>query len=105
MDNFKHIFLIILYSVCITAATYAVAYNNLFAHILVHISETMNGFYLPQLELFCLSNIEKIQGVKKVSAPKAHITKMQEASLGKDKLTGYWELMGLNVTKPFKVFP
>src|SRR5699024_12291940 len=43
--------------------------------------------------------------VEKVSAPKAHITKMQEASLGKDTMTGHWELMGLNVTKPFKVFP
>src|SRR5690625_5878064 len=65
----------------------------------------MNGLNLPQLESFGLSNIEKIQGVEKVSAPKAHITKMQEASLGKDTMTGHWELMGLNVTKPFKVFP
>jgi len=105
MDNFKRIFLIVLDSVGIGAAPDAGAYNDLGAHTLGHISEAMNGLNLPQLESFGLSNIEKIQGVEKVSAPKAHITKMQEASLGKDTMTGHWELMGLNVTKPFKVFP
>src|SRR5690625_326860 len=105
MDNFKRIFLIVLDSVGIGAAPDAGAYNDLGAHTLGHISEAMNGLNLPQLESFGLSNIEKIQDVKKVSAPKAHITKMQEASLGKDTMTGHWELMELNVTKPFKVFP
>ena len=105
MNNFKRIFLIVLDSVGIGAAPDAGAYNDLGAHTLGHISEAMNGLNLPQLESFGLSNIEKIQGVEKVSAPKAHITKMQEASLGKDTMTGHWELMGLNVTKPFKVFP
>src|SRR5690625_7536175 len=88
MDNFKRIFLIVLDSVGIGAAPDAGAYNDLGAHTLGHISEAMNGLNLPQLESFGLSNIEKIQGVEKVSAPKAHITKMQEASLGKDTMTG-----------------
>ena len=30
---------------------------------------------------------------------------MQEASVGKDTMTGHWEIMGLNITKPFKVYP
>lgn len=105
MDNFKRIFLIVLDSVGIGAAPDAATYDDLGAHTLGHISEAMKGLNLPQLESFGLSNIEKIKGVEKVSVPKAHITKMQEASLGKDTMTGHWELMGLNVKKPFKVFP
>src|SRR5690625_5384616 len=104
MDNFKRIFLIVLDSVGIGAAPDAGAYNDLGAHTLGHISEAMNGLNLPQLESFGLSNIEKIQGVEKVYARKAHITKMQVASLGKDTMTGNWELMVLNVNIPFKVF-
>src|SRR5699024_5033755 len=105
MDNFKRIFLIVLDSVGIGAAPDAGAYNDLGAHTLEHISEAMNGLNLPQLEAIGLSNIEKSQGVEKVSAPKAHIAKKQEESLGKDTMTGHWELMGLNVTKPIKEFP
>src|SRR5690606_16208060 len=28
-----------------------------------------------------------------------------EASVGKDTMTGHWEIMGLNIDKPFKVYP
>lgn len=30
---------------------------------------------------------------------------MQEASNGKDTMTGHWEIMGLNIQTPFRVFP
>ena len=30
--------------------------------------------------------------------------KMKEQSLGKDTMTGHWEMMGLKITKPFKTF-
>ena len=30
---------------------------------------------------------------------------MQEASVGKDTMTGHWEIMGLNIDTPFKVYP
>ena len=30
---------------------------------------------------------------------------MQEASCGKDTMTGHWEMMGLYIDKPFQVFP
>src|SRR5699024_8531398 len=42
---------------------------------------------------------------EKVDNPKAYYTKMQEASNGKDTMTGHWEIMGLNIQKPFKTFP
>jgi phosphopentomutase len=30
---------------------------------------------------------------------------MEESSVGKDTMTGHWEMMGLQIDKPFKVFP
>ncbi|PZL03707.1 phosphopentomutase, partial [Staphylococcus aureus] len=32
-------------------------------------------------------------------------TKLSEASVGKDTMTGHWEIMGLNIMQPFKVYP
>src|SRR5699024_662599 len=36
---------------------------------------------------------------------RACFTKMQEASAGKDTMTGHWELMGLRIDQPFQTFP
>ena len=54
---------------------------------------------------FGLSNIREIKGIEPVDAPKAYYGMMQEASVGKDTMTGHWEIMGLNIDKPFKVYP
>jgi phosphopentomutase len=40
-----------------------------------------------------------------VTNPQAFYTKMSEASVGKDTMTGHWEIMGLNIMQPFKVYP
>jgi phosphopentomutase len=52
-----------------------------------------------------LSNIREIKGIDKAEKPLAYYTKMQEASAGKDTMTGHWEIMGLNIDTPFNVFP
>lgn len=105
MKQFKRIFLIVLDSVGIGEAPDAVDYGDQGAHTLGHIAEVMNGINLPQLESFGLAHIAPIKGVNKTKTPKAYVTKMQEASNGKDTMTGHWELMGLNIKKPFQVFP
>ena len=38
------------------------------------------------------------------SNPTGYATKLQEVSLGKDTMTGHWEIMGLNITEPFDTF-
>ena len=43
--------------------------------------------------------------VNKVEQPGAFYTKLSEASVGKDTMTGHWEIMGLNIMQPFKVYP
>jgi phosphopentomutase len=52
-----------------------------------------------------LSNIRELKGIQKAEKPLAVFTKMQEASNGKDTMTGHWEIMGLNIKTPFRVFP
>lgn len=92
-------------SVGIGAAPDAALYDDEGAHTLGHIAESIQGLYMPNLGKLGLSHIEHILGVKKAKSPKAHYTKMQEASAGKDTMTGHWELMGLNISKPFRTFP
>ena len=36
--------------------------------------------------------------------PRGHYTNLLEASVGKDTMTGHWEMMGLHMTEPFKTF-
>src|SRR5690625_5755607 len=68
-------------------------------------AEEMKGIKMAHMGKLSLSNIRKIKGIEKADDPKAYYTKMQEASNGKDTMTGHWEIMGLNIQKPFKTFP
>src|SRR5690606_9443066 len=103
--QFNRVHLIVLDSVGIGEAPDAKQFNDEGADTLGHIAEKMNGLKMPNLEKFGLSNIKKIKGIETVETPIAYFTKMQEASNGKDTMTGHWEIMGLITTEPFKVFP
>ncbi|MFY3792809.1 phosphopentomutase [Ureibacillus sp. MALMAid1270] len=105
MKPFKKIHLIVMDSVGIGEAPDAANFGDEGSDTLGHIAEKMNGLNMPNLEAFGLSNIREIKGMKKVDQPKAYFGKMQEASVGKDTMTGHWEIMGLNIDKPFKVYP
>lgn len=102
---FKKIHVVVLDSVGIGEAPDAANFGDVGAHTLGHIAEKMNGLTMPNLESFGLANIEPLKGVNTVDQPKAYYGKMQEASVGKDTMTGHWEIMGLNIDKPFKVYP
>lgn len=105
MKTFKRIFLIVLDSVGIGSAPDAAEYNDQGADTLGHIAEHMNGLHMPHMQKLGLGNIREIGGINKVEQPKAHYTKMQEASVGKDTMTGHWEIMGLHIDTPFRTFP
>jgi phosphopentomutase len=92
-------------SVGIGEAPDADKFNDVGSDTFGHIAEKMNGLHMPNMEKLGLSNIREIQGIKPVDQPMAFYTKMQEASNGKDTMTGHWEIMGLNIEQPFQVFP
>ncbi|MCG3089991.1 phosphopentomutase [Sporosarcina cyprini] len=107
MENrkFGRIHLIVLDSVGIGEAPDAAEFGDVGADTLGHIAERMGGLNMPYMAEMGLSNIKEIEGVPTVESPTAFYGKMQEASVGKDTMTGHWELMGLNIDKPFKVYP
>ncbi|WP_077213871.1 phosphopentomutase [Bacillus dakarensis] len=103
--RFKRIFLIVMDSVGIGEAPDAEKFGDKGADTLGHIAERMNGLKMPNMGKLGLSNIRQIKGIDRAEQPQAFYTKMQEASSGKDTMTGHWEIMGLNISTPFRVFP
>ncbi|MFC5588302.1 phosphopentomutase [Sporosarcina soli] len=104
-ELFKRVHLIVLDSVGIGESPDAHLFGDEGANTLGHIGEAMKGLRMPNMGKLGLSNIEEIQGVEVAEEPLACFGKMQEASVGKDTMTGHWEIMGLNIDKPFKVYP
>ncbi|AOH55592.1 phosphopentomutase [Peribacillus muralis] len=102
---FKRIFVVVMDSVGIGEAPDADLFGDKGSDTLGHIAEEMNGLHMPNLAKLGLGNIRDIKGIDKAQQPLAYYTKMKEASTGKDTMTGHWEIMGLNISTPFKVFP
>ncbi|MBS4173343.1 phosphopentomutase [Bacillus sp. FJAT-49736] len=103
--TYKRIHLIVMDSVGIGEAPDAEKFNDKGADTLGHIAEKMNGLHMPNMGNLGLSNIRELKGIEKAKNPLAYFTKMQEASNGKDTMTGHWEIMGLYIQTPFQVFP
>ncbi|WP_100331474.1 phosphopentomutase [Bacillus xiapuensis] len=103
--TYNRIHLMVMDSVGIGEAPDAQRFNDLGADTLGHIAENMNGLKMPNMAKLGLANIRPIKGLEKAEKPLAYYTKMQEASNGKDTMTGHWEIMGLNIQTPFQVFP
>jgi len=100
---YKRIFLIVMDSLGIGEAPDAEKYGDKGANTIGHIAERMN-LNIPNLKALGYGNIAPITNVSAVEKPLAFYTKMQEASLGKDTMTGHWEMMGLYIDKPFQTF-
>ncbi|OFK61091.1 phosphopentomutase [Globicatella sp. HMSC072A10] len=104
MTKFNRIHLIVMDSVGIGEAPDAKDFGDVGAHTLGNIAKTA-GLSLPHLTELGLVNIEPMQGMTPVAQTKGYWTKLEEISAGKDTMTGHWEIMGLNIKTPFRVFP
>ena len=105
MRTFDKICMIVLDSVGIGELPDAARFGDAGAHTLGHIAERVPSLALPNLRALGLGNIAEMPGISPVETPKGCYGKMAETSVGKDTMTGHWELMGLNVTIPFQTFP
>ena len=97
--------MIVLDSVGIGELPDAARFGDAGAHTLGHIAERVPTLALSNLRALGLGNIADIAGIPPVETPKGCYGKMAETSVGKDTMTGHWELMGLNVSIPFQTFP
>lgn len=91
-------------SVGIGEAPDADKFNDLGSDTLGHIAQEA-GLTIPHLEELGLGNIKPLKGVRSVTDSLGYYTKLEEVSVGKDTMTGHWEIMGLNIQTPFRVFP
>lgn len=105
MAEFKRVHLIVMDSVGIGEAPDAAQFDDFDVDTLGHIARERGGLNMPNMGKLGLSNIREIQGIEKADQPLAYYTKMQEKSAGKDTMTGHWEIMGLYIDTPFRVFP
>ncbi|MBZ5202312.1 phosphopentomutase [Planomicrobium chinense] len=103
--TFNRIHLIVLDSVGIGEAPDAAAFGDTGSDTIGHIAEAVGGLNMPNMERLGLANIVPVKGLTPAEQPAAYYGKLQEASVGKDTMTGHWEIMGLNIDTPFKVYP
>ncbi len=104
MKRFKRIFVVVIDSLGIGAMNNAAEYGDEGSDTLGHIDAAVDHLNLPNLEKLGLGNLRSLKHVKPVAEPKAYYGKLNEASVGKDTMTGHWEMMGLYITKPFQTF-
>lgn len=104
MQNYKRIFTIVLDSLGIGEMKDSSDYGDIGVNTLGHIAEHTKEFHIPNLQKLGIANLCELASVKPVEKPLGKYTKLNEKSVGKDTMTGHWEMMGLYITKPFQTF-
>ena len=72
---------------------------------LCNVAKAVGGLNVPNFYKLGLGNLGDVLGVSPNSAASAEYGIMKETSKGKDTTTGHWEMMGLILDNPFKVYP
>lgn len=104
MTQFKRIFLIVVDSFGIGAMPNAKEYDDEGADTFGHIDQVMNPFHIDTMMKLGLGQLHPTIHAKINPKPMGYFGKMFEASVGKDTITGHWEMMGIYLDKPFITF-
>lgn len=104
MKKFKRIFTIVVDSMGIGALPDAADYGDAGTDTLGHIAQRTEDFRIPNFQKLGIANLHPLEGVAPVEKTLGYYMEMSEASVGKDTMTGHWEMMGLHITTPFKTF-
>jgi phosphopentomutase len=102
--RFKRVFVIVLDSLGIGPMADSARFDDAGADTLGHISETVEHLDIPNLQRLGLANLKALKQVKLAEHPEGYFMAMNEASNGKDTMTGHWEMMGIRTDKPFITF-
>ena len=102
--RFKRVFVIVLDSLGIGPMADSARFDDSGADTLGHISETVEHLDIPNLQRLGLANLKPLKQVKPAEHPEGYFMAMNEASNGKDTMTGHWEMMGIRTDKPFITF-
>lgn len=102
--RFKRVFVIVLDSLGIGPMADSARFDDAGADTLGHISETVEHLDIPNLQRLGLANLKPLKQAKPAEHPEGYFMAMNEASNGKDTMTGHWEMMGIRTDKPFITF-
>ncbi|NCA97417.1 MAG: phosphopentomutase [Bacteroidia bacterium] len=104
MNKYKRLFVIVIDSVGIGEMPDAANFGDKGANTFVHTAQAVGGLKVPVMNALGLGDLAPIMGTSKVAHPNAYALRLRETSAGKDTMTGHWEMMGINTTKPFQTF-
>ncbi len=79
-------------------------FGDVGVNTLGHISQAVDQLIMPNLQEMGMANLTPLKQVLPVEKSLGYYGKLREKSRGKDTMTGHWEMMGLEVKKPFKTF-
>lgn len=104
MEKYKRIFVIVMDSLGVGSMSDSPEFGDVGVNTLGHISQSVDSFHMPNLQKMGMANLTPLKHVEPVEKSLGYYGKLNEKSRGKDTMTGHWEMMGLEVTKPFKTF-
>lgn len=104
MQPFQRYFVIVLDSAGIGAMDDAYKFQDEGTNTWKHIAEKMGGLHVPSMNALGIGELDEILGTSIVSHPHSYCLRLNEKSAGKDTMTGHWEMMGIETTKPFMTF-
>lgn len=104
MKQYHRIFVIVVDSLGVGAMEDSPDFGDVGVNTLGHISQSVKTFHIPNLQKLGLANITPLAQVPPQEIRRGYYGKLRERSKGKDTMTGHWEMMGLEVTKPFRTF-
>ena len=104
MKKINRVFVVVMDSLGVGAMPDSPEYGDVGVNTLGHISEAVDAFEIPNLQKLGMANVTPLKQVPPVEKPLGYYGKLNEKSLAKDTMTGHWEMMGLEITTPFKTF-
>lgn len=102
--KFNRIFTIVVDSCGFGSAPDSYKFNDEGADTIGNLARATGGIFMPNLQKLGAGNLHNIKGIDPISNTKGYFLKMEESSVGKDTMTGHWELMGLYIDEPFITF-
>ncbi len=102
--QYKRIFTIVLDSLGIGEMADSKDYGDAGVNTLGHIAEHTDFLKIPYLQKLGIANLCQLKGVEPVAEPLAKYAELSEKSMGKDTMTGHWEMMGIYTDTPFRTF-
>ncbi|MCR4944201.1 MAG: phosphopentomutase [Clostridium sp.] len=101
----KRVILIVLDSLGVGELPDAEKFGDKGSHTLDHVWKANGGLNIPNLKKMGFGNIQGVKNLGKEEKVIGAFGKSMEKSIGKDTVTGHWEIAGVILEKPLNTYP